>query len=803
MTSTPESPLDRLLARARAGLFWEQLWPRLWVPLSLLYLFLALAFADLLPGLPGLLHLGFLILFGLAVPVALWWGLRDWARVTPSEARHRLEEDSGLVHRPLTALQDRPSASGSDPRTAALWEAHRQRVRASLTRLHLNPPRPQVARRDPWALRTLPLLLLCAAMMSGWGELVPRLERALTPALGTDPPLPARLDLWITPPDYTGLPAVHRDLAGLGPLDVPQGSQLLIQVAGSDMPLVLEQGGTGLPLEDLGDGTRRGKMVLRHPGDMTLKTEDEVVAAWPLTLIIDQPPEISFAEPPEGTEQGRLNVAYRGHDDYGIRQMDLVLSLPGTDQPARRLALAPPTARDPVGQLSQDLARHDWAGQTASLRLWARDAAGNETFTDGLLVKLPTRIFTHPVARELARLRKRLGADRESRVSVALGLNRLKGAPEAFDHDLVVYLGLSVAQSRLLINKDPAILGPLRDLFWDLALRLEEGHIGLARRDLEAARQALLEALRDNAKADDLAALEARLRAAMDRMIRAMDQALRELPPDLRPLMESTRVVTAGDLQQMLDKLADLIAQGKTDAAMALLGDLGRLTAALESNPAGGMDAQTLRAAQELLDDLRQMEADQQRVMDETFRTLPADEDSEFLDPQQARPAPRTPPIPLDGLAKRQEDLSRQLAATRQKISALLGAFPQELEQAGLAMDRAGRALQAGRARTALPRESEALDGLRQGLKKMMQALAQQAGGEGGPPMMGRGPGQDPFGRRGDSPLGEGQTGPLDIPEAGAAERATRLRQEIQKRANQPQRPAVERSYLQRLLERD
>ena len=109
-------PGDRLALRlrlARAALLWERVWPACWPALCVLGVFAVVALFDLLPGLPGLAHAAILALFALAFAAAAAWGVRAARRggwPDASAARRRIEQASGLPHRPLQALADRPSA---------------------------------------------------------------------------------------------------------------------------------------------------------------------------------------------------------------------------------------------------------------------------------------------------------------------------------------------------------------------------------------------------------------------------------------------------------------------------------------------------------------------------------------------------------------------------------------------------------------------------------------------------------------------------------------------------------------------
>ena len=151
---TPSRPpgswrIAGLLALTRGALFWERLWPALWPLTGVISLFLALALVDMLPRLPGWLHV--VLLLGLAV-AAVWGAVRGLARLrlpSHAEAQRRLELDSGLAHRPLSTRGD-PIAAGADDRdSAALWQVHQHRLSARLRALRPRLPRADWRRSIP------------------------------------------------------------------------------------------------------------------------------------------------------------------------------------------------------------------------------------------------------------------------------------------------------------------------------------------------------------------------------------------------------------------------------------------------------------------------------------------------------------------------------------------------------------------------------------------------------------------------------------------------------------------------------
>ncbi|WP_198378348.1 DUF4175 family protein, partial [Neoroseomonas rubea] len=144
MTDAPRDPLAHRLARrtrlARLALWWEAAWPALWPVLGVLGVFLVMALAGLPLLLPAWLHL--LLLLGFAGALA-WAGMRAASQLRAPglpAAERRLERDSGLSHRPIATLADRPT--GDDPVALALWAAHRRRAAERLAALRVAPPRP-------------------------------------------------------------------------------------------------------------------------------------------------------------------------------------------------------------------------------------------------------------------------------------------------------------------------------------------------------------------------------------------------------------------------------------------------------------------------------------------------------------------------------------------------------------------------------------------------------------------------------------------------------------------------------------
>src|SRR5262245_29365223 len=147
---------ERKISLSRAALLFEQLWPRLWLAIGVVALFLLFSLAGLWAWLPPLAHKALLGLFALLLVLAIALLVR--VRLPSREgALRRLEQRSGLPHRPASSYEDTLGAV-EDPTTKRIWEAHKARLAALLSRLRVGPPSPRTDRHDPFALRALLML---------------------------------------------------------------------------------------------------------------------------------------------------------------------------------------------------------------------------------------------------------------------------------------------------------------------------------------------------------------------------------------------------------------------------------------------------------------------------------------------------------------------------------------------------------------------------------------------------------------------------------------------------------------------
>ena len=786
------------------ALTWELLWPRLWPVVGLAGLFIAVALFDLLPMLPSWLHGLLLAGFAFAAAWFLWVGLRGTAWPDVQAARHRLERASGLSHRPLTGLEDRLASGGKDPAARALWDLHRQRLLAQMARLRVGLPRASLVRADPLALRTLVVLLLVVAVTAGGHNWQDRLLRALAPDVAAATRSASGLDVWITPPDYTGLPPLllETEAGAETTVRVPSRSQVLAQVHGGRQTPVLTAGAERVDFEAIAEDTYKVGHELTAGEWLEIRQGGRALARWPLEIIPDQAPEVEFLSPPGGRERNALRVEYGASDDYGLVSIEAKIRRIGTAEVKEPLVLElplPGTRLKAAESASyHDLTPHPWAGLAVEIQLIARDALGQEGRSDPVQTVLPERIFNHPVARALIELRKQLTVEPDKRFPVVRALGQLYERPEHFFHDLVVALALRSAERRLIYDKSPAVIPSVQQLLWDTALRIEDGELALAESDLRAIQEALQEALARGADQEEIQQLLDELEQALDRFISELtEQLMRDMEAgqEFSELGPNDQMLRSQDLQEIIDAARDQAQAGALDAARELLAQLQEMLENLRANPfaQGGQDQG--RQATEMMREMERLMDRQQDLLDRSFERNQrgGEMNQERFSQENA------------GDAGSQDDLRRALGEMMRRLGDALGDIPQPLGRAEQAMRDAIDALKRDQPGDAVGPQGEALDRMQQGMQSMVETMMQQMGqGMGGRAgVYGWRPGtdQDPLGR---NPPGQGQldTYGVKIPDQMELRRARQILQELQRRAGQPTRPRLERDYIERLLKR-
>jgi hypothetical protein len=354
---------------------------------------------------------------------------------------------------------------------------------------------------------------------------------------------------------------------------------------------------------------------------------------------------------------------------------------------------------------------------------------------------------------------------------------------------------------------------------------------------MQQAQERLSEAMRNGASPEEIQKLMDELRDATDNYIRMLAENMERQGADepSQQAQNEGQQITGDQLQEMMDEIQRLMEEGRMAEAQELLDQLSRMMENMrvtEGQNGEGQEGPGGQAMRNLQDTLR----GQQGLSDDSFGQLQEQFDPNGLNQRRQRPGQQRDPgqgQPGDGLegeqqgqqggdqpgngqngeslADRQEALRDELR--RQQQGQLPGENTPEgeaardaLNDAGRAMDEAEEALRNDDIAGALDRQAEAIENLREGLRNMGEAMAQenrnqQPGSQGEAfGEAGREVPRDPLGRS------TGQNGRIGTDENllqgdDVYRRARDILDEIRRRSGEQLRPQIERDYLRRLLD--
>ncbi|MFM7445138.1 MAG: DUF4175 family protein, partial [Tabrizicola sp.] len=414
----------------------------------------------------------------------------------------------------------------------------------------------------------------------------------------------------------------------------------------------------------------------------------------------------------------------------------------------------------------------------------------------------------------------------------------------AFLHLRVLMRDLEAKQASLTTEDRDA----LAEKLWKIALMVEEGNLQDALDRLQRAQDRLQEAIENGASPEEIDQLMKEMQQALNDYMRELAEEAQRNPGDQQQQQMMQGQTMSGDqLQEMLDKLQELMEQGKTAEAAELMEQLRQLMENMQvvqgqqgqgqgqNGPMGEL-GDTLRDQQDLSDDAfrdlqgvprdgeqqgqeqqgQEQQGQEQQGQDQGQQ--PGDQQGQGQEPGRDGQGQGDDQQQCDGqggpddrsLTDRQRELRERLNELQQ------GQLPgdgteqgeegrRNLDRAGRAMEEAEDALRDGDLDGALDRQAEAMEALRDGMRQFGEAMADEQrenrDSQGGDREFGSADpqGTDPLGRR------PGETARIgsdeNMVQNDPDERAQELLDEIRRRSGELARPMEELDYLKRLLQ--
>jgi uncharacterized protein (TIGR02302 family) len=826
--------------------------------------------------------------------VAFIWGVRRFKM--PSRAAAVARVDAALPGRPIAAIADTQAIGAGDPASEAVWKAHVARMEDRTKQAAFVEPDLRIADRDPYGLRFIALLFFVVALLFGSVLRVGTLTEPTGQTLATGPVWEG----WVEPPAYTGKPSIYLNDIPEGVLRVPTGSQITIRLYGEVGGLTVVETVSGTTPDP--EATQETQLDFPAVRDGSLAIEGENGIAWNLLVVADQPPLVELIGPIEADAMGEMSQPFLGMDDYGVVSGTATIAL-DLDAVDRRFGLTfDPDGIDPVvldlpmpftGDrtdfeefLVDDLSEHPLANLPVTMTLEVTDASGQTATSPAEPLILPGRRFFQPFAKAISEQRRDLMWSRDNVSRITDVMKALSHRPEGLFSNETAYLKMRAIIRQLDGHVTDGITqdaqAEIVTAMWDLMIQLEDGRLADARERMRRAQERLSEAMRDGASDAEIAELMQELREATDDYMRLL--AEEQGPPendgtDQADSGEESQEISQSEIDAMMDRIQELMEEGRMAEAAQLMEELNRLLENLQftQNGAGGDGPPS--PGQQAMEDLEETLRDQEDLSDDAFRELQERSNPERQQAQNGEPQgqegeqsgeqqdqgeqgqqggqpgqqqgqqgeSQNQPGEVgeqgtdegvgeenqgsgqndegtgndgssgaeDGrsLAERQQALRDELERQRGALPSLDGEAgdiaEQSLDRAERAMEGAEEALGSGNLAEAIDRQAEALDALRNGLRSLSRALAENQSEEpgegeqdGGATQRAEQSQRDPLGREMGSEGGQFGTDEDMLQGEDGSRRAEELLDELRRRSADQERPEIERDYLRRLLDR-
>jgi uncharacterized protein (TIGR02302 family) len=761
---------------------------------------------------------------GLSLIWAMYRGLRTLYLPTLFDAERIV--DKALRNHPISVLRETRFVGTDHQGADALWAVHIDQMQKEAQQAKTQPVDFRLSRMDPFGLRYIALLFATMGVL--FGSLSRVADLAISSASAMQIPNVITWEGWVTPPDYTGLPQLYlNDLTDRDELELLAGSRILVQFYGAIGDHILTET-VSRRIQDVPAATdQKQEFTIVQSGEIAIIGQNPHV--WKVTLRADDRPTVTLDEAFEKDFFGVSKLGYRVTDDYGISEIRAKITL-DLDKVDRRYGLSvSPNANEPMfveillpiagnrkdfAEIWQsDFSKEVWVHMPVVVTLSARDAAGQWGQSVPMILDLPGRRFFDPVASAIIEMRRDLLWSLQNTDRVTRMMRMVRYQPETAFRNGADLTRLSAILDALETAQDDAVLEAklpeIAEELWSLAIEIEEGDVDDALQRMREAQERLNQAMKNGASPQEIERLMQELKEANENYMRQLRQQSERA--ERKEFEQSTpgeqMNMDMADIQAMMDRLQELMEQGRMAEAQQALEELQQMmeNLRLSENSEGGEGGQS--SAQGLADILQ----DQQDLSDDAFNDL--QEEYSNLDGQQGQGEQNGESEQSRGqgenqgsdFADRQGQLRESLERERSKIEGALGEEGEDaqrsLEQADRAMRRAEEALKNGDLDGAVDQQAQAMDALRQGIRDVNRAeRSANSDVQQGNSDQHTGQERDPLGR---PQGGDGSSGTTEArrdgqdPEAQAAE----LLEEIRRRAGERERSETERDYLKRLLD--
>ena len=848
------------LAMTRAGMFAEALWQSTWPLVTVVLGVLALLMLGLQDSVAVEVVWAVAVVAAVAGGAALVHAFMRFR--VPARAAALVRLDETLPGRPIQALMDTQAIGETDPASTAVWRAHQARMAERASTAKPVPANLRIARRDPFALRYVAVLVFAVALIFGSIWRVGSVT-TMTPGAGTGLATGPVWEGWAESPRYTGRPTIYLNDIPEGALNVPAGSLITLRLYGEVGALTVAETVSGrigeLPPASASEQDftilQSGEIAINGPGGRT----------WSVVVVPDEAPNVAVLRDPESDALGEMSLPFQASDDYGVEagearfSLDLGavdrrhgLAIDPEARPELTVALPMPIAGDRTEfneDLIEDFSQHPWANLPVKVVLNVLDAAEQQAETEPRAMILPGRRFFDPLAAVVIEQRRDLLWSRGNATRISQIMRAVAHRPDDVFRKEVDQLRYRRVIDRLETLASYGLTAEqqedLAQDMWDLAIGIEEGDLTSALERLRRAKERLNQAMREGASEAEIAELMRELRRATEDYMQQLSRQA-ELDSDAneenrQSNNQNQMQMNQDDLQRMMDRIQELMEQGRMAEAEQALQELQEMLENMRVTQGEGQGGQS--PGEQAMEGLAETLREQQGLSDQAFRDLQeqfnpgaqagesqsnegrnggqgrgnqhsqgGEGQGEQNDGQQGGEGDQQ----SDSQGQGQGSLADRQQALRDELNRQQGSLPgagtpegdaarDALDRAGRAMDGAELALRNDDFAEAIDNQSQAMEALREGMRALGESMQQEAQngqqGQGMSESDRRADARDPLGR---DPGSNGSVGTEEglLQGEDVYRRARDLLDEIRRRSGEGERPDVELDYLKRLLDR-
>jgi len=286
-----------------------------------------------------------------------------------------------------------------------------------------------------------------------------------------------------------------------------------------------------------------------------------------------------------------------------------------------------------------------------------------------------------------------------------------------------------------------------------------------------------------------------RLQRALAEYTRALLASMPDRGADFGGIDNQGNIISPQDIAGLMDQMRQLAQMGARDAAKQLLSQIQNMLQTLRNAAAGGSDNPQMRAAEDLMRDMRQLTEAQSQLLNDSFNQARQNAIRGRHENEAGGTGAKS--------AAAQDKLRGQLNGVMQRVNEMTGQTPPDLNAAGNAMGDASAALKNNAWQAGAESQGVALARLQTAMQQTSQQILRSLAEKGVSGFM-----QMPSGARafqsGGGQDGMDQGEQVDVPNRpdaeGMAQRARAILEELRRRASERDRPTEEQEYLRRLM---